>query len=205
MNPNVKAYIESGVLELYVMGASSPAEALAVEQMAAAHPEVRQELENISLALEGYARAHAVTPRNTVKPLLLATIDYMERLKHGEVPATPPVITPESHIADFATWLDREDMVLPPDADSIYVKIIGYTPDATTAIVWIKEEAAQEVHHDEHERFLIVEGTCDIVAGEDIHQLAAGDYYAVPLHTAHTFKVTSAVPCKAVLQRLAVA
>ena len=85
MNPNVKAYIESGVLELYVMGASNPEEALAVEQMAAAHPEVRQELESISLALERYAQAHAVKPRNTVKPLLLATIDYMERLKHGEV------------------------------------------------------------------------------------------------------------------------
>ncbi|MBK8606437.1 MAG: hypothetical protein IPN82_06270 [Chitinophagaceae bacterium] len=38
--------------------------------------------------------------------------------------------------------------------------------------------APQEVHDDEHERFLILEGTCDIVVGNNIHQLVPGDYFA---------------------------
>lgn len=205
MNPTITAFIESGVLELYVMGAASPQESLAVEQMAAAHPEIRHELDIISQAMERYAQAHAVKPRNVVKPLLLATIDYMERMQQGELPVSPPEITPNSRPQDYALWLNRQDMVLPHDADEIYAKIIGYTPAATTAIVWIKEAADQEVHHDEQERFLILEGTCDIIAGGNTYSLAAGDFFAVPLHTPHMFKVTSAVPCKAILQRLSVA
>lgn len=205
MNPTITAFKESGDLELYVMGAASSEETVAVEEMAAAHPEIRQEIDTISQSLERYALALAVKPRNVVKPLLLATIDYMERMKQGELPASPPVMTANSRPEDYATWLNRADMVLPPNAEDIFAKIIGYTPAATTAIVWIKEVADQEVHHDEQERFLILEGTCDIIAGDKVNSLAAGDYYAVPLHTPHMFKVTSAVPCKAILQRLSVA
>lgn len=96
-------------------------------------------------------------------------------------------------------------MVLPPNADDIYARIIGYTPAATTAIVWIRDRTDYEVHKDEYERFLIVEGTCDIIAGEETHSLMAGDFFAVPLHTPHMLTVTSPGPCKAVLQRLSVA
>lgn len=204
MNP-ISEFIESGVLELYVMGVASPEETIAVEKMAAAHPKIREEIDAISEQMELYARAHAVKPRRTVKPLVLATIDYMERMKQGELPASPPVITEKSRPEDYATWLNREDMVLPPDAESIYAKIIGYTPAATTAVIWVRDRSDSEVHHDEYERFLILEGTCNITAGEQTYSLAAGDYYAVPLHVEHVFEVTSAEPCKALLQRLSVA
>lgn len=203
MSP-IKDFIESGLLELYVMGVASPEETAAVEQMAAAHPEVRQEIDAISEQMELYAMAHAVEPKTTIKPLVLATIDYMERMKQGELPASPPVVNAKSRAEDFAPWLNREDMVLPADAESIYAKIIGYTPVATTAIVWLKDSTEPEVHHDEYERFLILEGTCKVTVGEHVYSLAAGDYFAVPLHVSHHFKITSSEPCKAVLQRLSV-
>ncbi|MBA9078765.1 MULTISPECIES: cupin domain-containing protein [Rufibacter] len=203
MNP-LEEFLQSGIIELYVLGATSPQESLDVEQMAAAYPEVRQEIDQVSLALEAYASAHAVEPKHTIKPLVLATVDYMERMKQGEVPASPPELTPASTVADYEKWLQRPDMTLPDDAEDIFAKIIGYTPKATTAIVWVKDMTDFEVHHEEYERFLILEGTCDMVAGEDIHQLAAGDFFAVPLHTPHMIKVTSQVPCKAVLQRITV-
>ncbi len=57
-----KAYIESGILELYVMGQLSAPEMLEVEQRAAASPEIRRELEAIEIALERYALTNAVEP-----------------------------------------------------------------------------------------------------------------------------------------------
>jgi mannose-6-phosphate isomerase-like protein (cupin superfamily) len=203
MNP-IAEFLESGVLELYVMGAASPEEALAVEEMAAAHPEVKQELEQISMAMEHYAQAHAVKPRATVKTLLLATIDYLERMKKGELPESPPVLTRNSRISDYEKWLNSEDAMLPDDAEGIHARIIGYTPTATTAIIWLQENSEKEVHHDEYERFLIVEGTCHLTAGDEAHALAAGDFFAIPLHTPHHIVVTSDIPCKAILQRLSV-
>ena len=201
MNP-IHAFIQSGVLELYVLGAASPEERLEVEKMVAAHPEVRQELDQLQSTMEQYAQAHAVKPRGTVKTMIMSTIDYMERMAQGELPSSPPILTPDSRISDYTPWLNREDADLPDDAEGIYAKIIGYTPKATTAIIWIKEMTEPEVHHDEYERFLIVEGSCNFKAGDKVQALKAGDFFAVPLHTPHVAEVTSDIPCKAILQRL---
>lgn len=200
----VAEFIESGILELYVMGAASEEDVLAVEKMAAAYPEVKQEIEQISLAMEHYAQASAIKPRSTVKTLVMATVDYLERMKQGELPESPPAVTPNSRISDYGKWLYDPKAILPADADQIHARIIGYTPTATTAIVWVRHQTEEELHHDEYERFLIVDGTCLMRAGEETYNLAAGDYFAVPLHTPHQLTVTSASPCKAILQRLSV-
>ncbi|MER2999354.1 cupin domain-containing protein [Pontibacter populi] len=203
MNP-ITEFIESGILELYVMGAASPEDIRAVEQMAIAHPEVKQEIEQISQAIEYYAQTCAIKPRRTVKTLVMATIDYLERMKQGELPESPPVLTPASKVSDYDKWLANEQAILPENAEGIYARIIGYTPTATTAIIWVSEETEQEVHHDEYERFLVVEGTCKMQAGDNTFMLGAGDYFDIPLHTPHQLTVTSKVPCKAILQRLSV-
>ncbi|GAB3812104.1 cupin domain-containing protein [Pontibacter rugosus] len=204
MNPKLTEFIESGVLELYIMGATTAQETLAVEKMAASHPEIRQEIDAISQAMESYALAHAEQPRKSVKSLVLATIDYMERMKQGELPVAPPVLTAESVVEDFAVWLNREDMVMPDDTEGVYAKIIGYTPAATTAVVWVLEMTENEVHHDDYERFLILEGSCNMFVGEEVHELKPGDFIAIPLHTPHRADVTSAIPCKVILQRLSI-
>ena len=52
---DIQAYINSGVLELYVLDRLSPDERRQVETYAERYPEVRQEIEEIELALEKYA------------------------------------------------------------------------------------------------------------------------------------------------------
>jgi anti-sigma-K factor RskA len=61
-----RAYIESGILELYVMGQLSAPEMLEVERMAATSPEIKRELEAIEIALERYALDNAVEPRQNL-------------------------------------------------------------------------------------------------------------------------------------------
>lgn len=58
----VKAYIESGILELYVLGQLSAKECTEVEVMAAKHPEVKAEITAIELAMEAFALEHAISP-----------------------------------------------------------------------------------------------------------------------------------------------
>lgn len=59
---DLKAYIESGILEQYVLGQLSPADMRAVEAMADQHAEVREEIDQIELTLETFARAESVAP-----------------------------------------------------------------------------------------------------------------------------------------------
>ncbi|RDC62188.1 cupin domain-containing protein [Adhaeribacter pallidiroseus] len=202
-NP-ITEYTESGILELYILGELTPAEAEEVEQMATQHPAIRQELEVIQENLAQYALAHAVAPPALAKSLFLATVDYLERLKNGEPAATIPLLNEHSRVTDYAEWLNRPDLTLPPGVKDLHIKIIGYTPEVTTAIAWLIDEATNEVHHNEYERFLVVEGTCTVTSGPDLIYLKPGDYYAVPLHTPHAIEVTSEVPCKVVIQRVAV-
>jgi mannose-6-phosphate isomerase-like protein (cupin superfamily) len=199
-----KEYIDSGILEIYVMGTASQSEQEEVEKMAATNPDIRQEINEISDALEKYAQAHAIKPSAVIKPFLMATIDYSERIKSGEEISFPPVLNENSKVVDYAAWLNRPDLDFSGSGDdNIFAKIIGYTPEATTAIVWIKHETPPEKHDHEHERFLIIEGSCDIIVGDKSNPLVPGDYFSIPLHEYHTVKVTSPVACKIILQRVA--
>ncbi|RYZ99394.1 MAG: anti-sigma factor [Sphingobacteriaceae bacterium] len=59
---NIQSYIESGILELYVLGNVTPEEKLQVEEMMALHQTVRAEVDEIERALEVYAGKNAVEP-----------------------------------------------------------------------------------------------------------------------------------------------
>ncbi len=197
-----KEYIDSGILEQYVLGTASPDECKEVERMAAADMAIRMEIDSICETLETYAMKYAVEPSPVIKPFLMATIDYSERLKKGEPVTDPPLLNENSKLSDYSAWLDRTDMSS-PGTDDLFAKIIGYSSGAITAIVWIKKYAPQEVHDKEYERFLIVEGTCNIVVGDEVNQLVPGDYFAIPLFENHIVEVTSSIPCKVILQRVA--
>ena len=198
----IREYIDSGILESYAMGAASDDERRQVEMMAAANPEILAEINAISAALEEYAFAHAMEPSPVVKPLLMATIDYSERIKSGEPVTFPPALNENSKVEDYSPWLDRPDMHNGLE-ENLFVKIIGNSPGMITAIAWIKDETPREIHHDEYERFLIVEGNCDIIIGDKTNHLVPGEYFSIPLHEYHTLKVTSSIACKAILQRVA--
>lgn len=201
MNPH--EIRESGLLELYVNGALEKEELLLVEQALQTYPELKLELEDIELALLNHAQHYAIKPHGVVKPLLLATFDYLERLKKGEVPCSPPMLHKYSIVADYSQWLEREDMNRPQDMDAMYARLIAHEPDKVTAIVWLRFGAPGEIHTDEYEKFLIVEGTCTITIGTEEHKLKTGDYLSIPLHINHHVTVTSPIPCKIILQRVA--
>ena len=71
---NIKAYIESGILELYVLGDISPEEKLQVEEMAARHTAVKAELAEIEQSMEFYAEEHAVEPSENLRTKVLNSL-----------------------------------------------------------------------------------------------------------------------------------
>ncbi|SFH40900.1 anti-sigma factor [Pedobacter insulae] len=70
----VKAYIESGILELYVLGQLSAEECSEVAAMAQKHPEVKAEILAIELAMETYALQNAVEPSANIEDQIFAKI-----------------------------------------------------------------------------------------------------------------------------------
>ncbi len=67
---NVKEYIASGILELYVLGQLTPEETAKVQEMQSKHTEVRREIHEISLTLEKYGQLSSIkAPENIAEKL----------------------------------------------------------------------------------------------------------------------------------------
>jgi len=101
---NLKAYIESGVLELYVLGDLSPEEALQVEEMAAQYPEVKSELTAIEIAMENYAMENAVAPSADIETKLFEKLG-LGKNEEVEAISTTPAYTEEAKVVK----LDNSD------------------------------------------------------------------------------------------------
>jgi anti-sigma-K factor RskA len=71
---DIKAYIESGILELYVLGDVTAGEKLQVESMAAKHPVIKAELEEIERSMELYAKDNAIEPADQLRERVLGSI-----------------------------------------------------------------------------------------------------------------------------------
>lgn len=68
---DIKAYIESGILELYVLGDITPEEKRQVEEMAAAHPAIKAEMDEIERSMEAYAEHNAVEPPGELRSRIM--------------------------------------------------------------------------------------------------------------------------------------
>jgi anti-sigma-K factor RskA len=73
-----KELIESGLLELYVLGTLSEAERAEVERMCLVHPEVKAELEEVENAMEQMDHELGVAPPAALKKQLFANLSATE-------------------------------------------------------------------------------------------------------------------------------
>jgi len=105
---DVKAYIETGILELYVLGDISQSEKSQVEEMASKHPEIKAEIAAIERSLEAYAAAAAVEPsahlRDRVLNSLLTTFADDSKFPSREF---------------LESDIDDEDDELPAERDNV--------------------------------------------------------------------------------------
>lgn len=69
---NIKEYIESGIIETYVLGMLSSSEAAEVEKMADQHPEVRELIMDMQESMSRFATLYSTPPKSEWKDEILA-------------------------------------------------------------------------------------------------------------------------------------
>ena len=62
MNAEIQQYINSGVLETYIVGAATPDEAQKIKYLQARYPEVQYALQQLETDFENMAKTMAITP-----------------------------------------------------------------------------------------------------------------------------------------------
>ncbi|HMI04987.1 MAG TPA: anti-sigma factor [Pedobacter sp.] len=108
-----KAYIESGILELYVLGQLTAQEQAEVEAMAVQYPEVKQEIDAIERAMEQYAVAQAVQPAEGLDQKILTRITWGKQNTPGtpEIPAKETGKAQEARIVPLNKPIDYETRI----------------------------------------------------------------------------------------------
>lgn len=85
---DIKTYIESGVLELYVLGDLTPEEKLKVEEMASLYPEVKAELAEIEKTLGELADSYAIEPSESLRDSFLSKLTFNDEENIASFPPT---------------------------------------------------------------------------------------------------------------------
>ena len=87
---DTKAYIESGVIESYVLGLASAEDAAELELLINQHPDIKKAVDDFSFLMEENAFANAVPPPPLVKSRLLA--ELADEFDDLELTHTLPVV-----------------------------------------------------------------------------------------------------------------
>jgi len=139
---NITAFIESGLLELYVLGIATPEEEEMVEQMALLNPEVVKAMESFSDKLEQSAMRSAIGPPDMLKAGFFASIRALAEAEEEKKTWQPPFLNANASISDFSKWLNDPAFSSPAVLEDIYAKVIFSNEQLTTLIVWIKKGTA---------------------------------------------------------------
>jgi anti-sigma-K factor RskA len=131
---DAKAYIESGILELYVMGQLSASEMAEVETRASISPEIKQEIEAIEIALEHYALKTAVMPKIDVFANIEAAITANAETKTAE---------PLSSSIPYTTPLHQDSTTMPVTKS---IRPLQYALAACVALLVISGIALLNAH-----------------------------------------------------------
>ncbi|MEX0274861.1 MAG: anti-sigma factor [Flavobacteriaceae bacterium] len=79
MKNKIKVFLDSDLLEKYLLGDTNDQETLQVERYIAMYPEVRQTYNELQDNLEAYAKMHAISPPEGLKELIVDRIRREKR------------------------------------------------------------------------------------------------------------------------------
>ncbi len=130
---DIKEYISSGILELYVFDQLSPAERTEVERMATLHTEIRAEIFEISRAAEQFAMLHGVKVPSDLKDDLFSKINA-QNVKLNTPPSSKSGPTTKSK----NNWWNGLNSLL------LLLSAIGFGVYFYSAALWKKEKAQFE-------------------------------------------------------------
>jgi len=93
---DIKAYIQSGIIESYVLGMTTAGESAVLEELRVTYPEIEEAINEFSAGLEEKAFENAVTPPPAIKLGVMTAIkkEYLtEDIKQArQVPPQPAVV-----------------------------------------------------------------------------------------------------------------
>lgn len=149
---DTKEYIESGIIESYVLGSVSDQERREVECMSAIYPELKQHLLETQRSFEEFAQSMAMTPPPEVKAALLENIKSIPQegktTASGQTEAKQEAKIVQLPVAESKSsnwkWLAAASILLLLGAGSLYLVEKSNATRLNQDLLALKSEKEQE-------------------------------------------------------------
>lgn len=199
---NLKVYIKSGILELFVLDLLDEAERTDVSLMISEFPVLEKEVQLIEDTLQSYANSIAIKPSISVKARIDAAI--VESVEESRMDLDHLSLISEH--SDLKNWLKLVNQYFPSafEAEN-FSEVLRSENGITQVLVVSSTDIDDETHDDVYESFLILQGQCRCTVGEEVFYLNPGGYTQIPLNENHKVEITSDSPVMAIAQYVAVA
>ncbi|MES2701109.1 MAG: cupin domain-containing protein [Bacteroidota bacterium] len=197
---NIKEYIDSGILYEYCTDTLSASQKAEVEAMCAKFGELRDELAELQRSLEQYSTNTLLTPGAEMQDSIWNVLDNVNKETRGNMDDLPVI----NRYSEHTNW-QRIVKALVPDKIEQGTQIIPLRDAGGVAqmLVLTTEDVPDEVHENERESFIVLEGECECYVGTNVIRLGPGGFIDIPLHEHHNVKVLSPYVI-AILQHIAV-
>lgn len=183
---NIKAYIESGILELYALDLLQEKEKAEVEKAILVYPEAKAEVDSIQRAIEGFAALSAITPPSHMKQKIVETISNFEKECKMDLDDLPLL----NKFSDYRSWLALVKDYIPERLeDGIFSRVLRDADNLMQTLVVSSTDFEDEIHVDVYESFLMLEGKCKCTVGGQVYFMEAGEYTEIPLHEIHRVEI----------------
>ncbi len=146
---DIKAYIESGILELYVLGDVSPIEKIQVEEMASKHPAIKAELNDIERSMESFAAENAIEPAEHLRDRIMNSLvtnlgdDNNFPSKKDLVKDNVVAFTPAPKTGNFYKYAFAACLALFIASVAVIVNLSSKLSDANTQLVAANAQKSQ--------------------------------------------------------------
>lgn len=195
-NENISEYINSGNLEQHCFDLFNAERGQEIAELISSHPEIKQELNEIELALERVAQHQAVTPDAKLKNQVLGAVGFFsdEKIDLANLP-------PTGKYSNYSNWFTAVEHLLPAQPfEDFFMHTLRQDEHIAQMLVVTKLDVPEETHEDVGESFFILKGQCACTVGNEVFTLNAGDHLEIPLHINHDIKILSPYVI-AILQR----
>ena len=206
MDVSQKAFLESGVVEDYCLGAASSEDVAKLMELCQHFPEAQAFLEQTQKSMEAFIGTFSKKPsgrsKNIIRNHILDKLK-LEKTKLVGAEQLLPEFIGISRYSKIENWEALTKGIEPPaEYDNIYAKPLFVSEKEELLLVWAKKLVPDEIHDDMSESFLLLEGTVDCYVNDQVFSMVRGDFMQIPLDAHHKVVVTSPTPGKALRSRV---
>ncbi|TCC91630.1 hypothetical protein EZ428_07665 [Pedobacter frigiditerrae] len=185
---NLAPYLESGILELYVLDSLPIHEKLNIEKAVKNNPELLEKISEIEMAFESYSDLDIDGPRPALKGRIIDNIVNLQKEQVMNVNDLP-IITAYSR---YKNWLNfTKDLEMESSVSGKAIHVLREDDDVLQMVVTTTLGVKEENHPDVLESMLVLEGECKFTVCENLRVMKVGDFIDIPMNRIHHMELIS--------------